>query len=139
MVVPTFIRQALMQEPLTVFGSGKQTRCFGYVSDVVESLVHLVRTTSVTGEVVNIGNDEEISILDLARLVKKVTGSQSEIQFVSYDEAYGPGFEDMYRRVPSLEKLERLIGYRPRTTIEQIIRSVAGYIGSQEPRYTTAS
>jgi len=125
MVVPTFVRQALLGEPLTVFGSGKQTRCFGYVGDVVEALIRLARTADVVGQVINIGNDEEISILQLAQLVIELTGSDSDIQFVPYAEAYGPGFEDTVRRVPSVAKLETLLGYRPRTSIRQVLRLVA--------------
>ena len=125
MVVPTFVRQALRSEPLTVFGSGKQTRCFGYVGDVVEALVRLARTADVVGQVINIGNDEEISILQLARLVIEMTGSDSDIRFVPYVEAYGPEFEDTVRRVPSMAKLEALLGYRPRTPLRQVLRMVA--------------
>lgn len=125
MVVPTFVRQALRSEPLTVFGTGKQTRCFGYVGDVVEALVRLASTPEVVGQVINIGNDEEISILQLARMVLETTGSDSEIQFVPYLEAYGPGFEDTVRRVPSVAKLEALIGYRPRTRLRQVLQMVA--------------
>lgn len=124
MVLPTFVGQALMDEPITVYGSGEQTRCFGYVGDVVEALVRLARTPHIAGEIVNIGNDREISIRALAELVKEKTCSRSPIESVSYDEAYGPGFEDMERRVPCLEKLERLIAYRPRTPIETIAQFV---------------
>lgn len=125
MVVPTFMRQALNAEPLTVHGTGEQTRCFGYVGDVVESLVRLARRSDIVGEVINIGNDEEISILQLAQLVKEMTGADSEIRYVPYDEAYGPGFEDTARRVPSVAKLERLLGYRPRTTLRDALTLVA--------------
>lgn len=124
MVVPTFVRQALRSEPLTVFGTGEQTRCFGYVGDVVEALVRLARRADVVGQVINIGNDEEISILQLARTVIEMTGSDSGIQFVPYTEAYGLGFEDTIRRVPSLAKLEALLGYRPRTPIRQVLPMV---------------
>ncbi len=125
MVVPTFVRQALRSEPLTVFGTGKQTRCFGYVGDVVEALVRLAKTPGVVGQVINIGNDEEISILELAQLVIEMTGSDSDIQFVPYLQAYGPGFEDTVRRVPSVAKLEGLLGYRPTTSIRQVLQLVA--------------
>jgi UDP-glucose 4-epimerase len=125
MVLPTFVRQALLSEPLTVFGRGDQTRCFGYVGDVVEALIRLARAPHIAGEVINIGNDEEISILQLAELVKAVTESESEIVHVPYHEAYGPGFEDMVRRVPSLEKLERLLEFRPETPIKHVITMVA--------------
>lgn len=136
MVVPTFVRQALRSEPLTVFGTGEQTRCFGYVGDVVEALVRLAKTGNIVGQVINIGNDEEISILQLARLVIEMTGSDSDIQFVPYLEAYGPGFEDTVRRVPSVAKLEALLGYRPRTPIRQVLRMVAEQMqaGSESQR-----
>jgi len=125
MVVPTLVRQAFSGEPLTVFGTGEQTRCFGYVGDVVEALVRLARRPEIVGEVINIGNDEEISILELARLVNEMTGSDSEIRFIPYEEAYGPGFEDTARRVPSVEKLERLLGYRPTTSLRDALALVA--------------
>ena len=125
MVVPTFVRQALRSEPLTVFGTGEQTRCFGYVGDVVEALVRLARRSEVVGQVINIGNDEEMSILQLARLVIEMTGTKSDIRFVPYNEAYGPGFEDTFRRVPSLAKLEALLGYRPRTPLRDVLAMVA--------------
>ncbi len=124
MVLPTFVRQALLDEPITVFGSGEQRRCFGYVGDVIEAFIRLSRLDKLAGEVVNIGNDREITILELAELVKTATNSRSEIVTVSYEAAYGKGFEDMARRVPSLEKLERLTGFRPNTPIEAIITSV---------------
>jgi UDP-glucose 4-epimerase len=124
MVVPTFVSQALAQEPITVFGTGNQKRCFGYVGDAVEALVRLATSDGVSGEIMNIGNDREISINELASLVKRVTGSGSEIVHIPYEEGYGPGFEDMPRRVPSLEKLQRLTGYRPTTSIETIVESV---------------
>jgi UDP-glucose 4-epimerase len=124
MVLPTLVKQAATGKPLTVYGSGDQRRCFAYVGDVVEALMRIVRSNQVAGEVINIGNDDEISISALAHLVRRITESDSEIQYVPYDVAYGPGFEDMARRVPCLEKLERLIGYRPRTSIETIVKLV---------------
>jgi len=131
MVLPNFVRQALTGEPLTVFGDGEQARCFGYVGDVVEALIRIATGSSVAGEVINIGNDSEITILGLAKLVREITRSKSEIQFVPYDAAYGAGFEDMYRRVPSVEKLQRLTGYRPTTAIGTIIEMVAADIASR--------
>jgi UDP-glucose 4-epimerase len=124
MVLPTLVCQALEGTPLTVFGTGKQSRCFGYVCDAVEAMLRLVSTDRAVGEVVNIGHDEEITIEDLACLVKERTGSTSSLQWIPYDRAYEPGFEDMFRRVPSLEKLLRIAGYRPRTSLSSIIDMV---------------
>ena len=127
MVLPTFVRQALRGEPITVHETGEQRRCFSYVGDVVEALVRLAQTAEAVGQVVNIGNDQEVTINDLAALVKEITGSPSRIEYVPYDQAYGPGFEDMPRRVPCLEKLESLIHYRPETSLETIVRRVVDY------------
>jgi UDP-glucose 4-epimerase len=127
MVLPNFVSQALSGTPLTVFGTGKQSRCFGYVGDVVEAMLRLVSTDRAVGEVVNIGNDEEITIEDLAALVKKRTTSTSPVHFIPYDQAYEPGFEDMARRVPSLDKLSRLTGFRPSTPLAAIIDKVSTY------------
>jgi UDP-glucose 4-epimerase len=124
MVLPTFVSQALARKPITVFGTGNQKRCFGYVDDAVEALARLAMSDRVFGEIINIGNDSEISINELASLVKQITGSESEIVHIPYEECYGPGFEDMFRRVPSLEKLQRLTRYRPTTSIETIVESV---------------
>jgi len=128
MVLPTFVSQALEGAPLTVFGTGKQSRCFGYVGDAVEAILRLVGADSAVGEVVNIGNDAEITIEDLALLVKEKTQSSSPVQFIPYDEAYEPGFEDMARRVPSMEKLVRLAGFRPTTPLPVIIDKVVAYV-----------
>ncbi len=128
MVLPTFVRQALLGEPMTVFGDGLQSRCFGYVGDAVEAFVRLIKSSKVAGEVINVGNDEEITIRGLAELVKSQTGSDSEIVHIPYSEAYGPGFEDMRRRVPSLAKLERLIHYRPNTPLETIVHYVTEHL-----------
>jgi UDP-glucose 4-epimerase len=124
MVLPNFVNQALAGKPITVFGTGKQSRCFCDVRDAIEAIVRLVSTDRAVGEVVNIGSEQEITMEGLARLVKEQTGSASPITYVPYDEAYEPGFEDMPRRVPSLEKLERLTGFRPATPLEEIIDSV---------------
>jgi len=124
MVLPTFVRQALLDEPITIYGDGSQSRCFGYVKDVVEAFVRMAESPNVAGEVVNIGNDSELTINALAETVRLMTNSRSRIVHIPYDRAYGPGFEDMFRRVPSLEKLQRLIGYRPATTLEEIIQAV---------------
>lgn len=127
MVVPTFVRQALDGAPITVFGTGKQSRCFGYVGDVVEAVIRLIAGGRAIGEVVNIGNDQEITIGGLAQLVKERTQSTSPVQLVPYDEAYAPGFEDMPRRVPSVDKLVSLAGFRPTTTLSVIIDEVVSY------------
>jgi UDP-glucose 4-epimerase len=127
MVIPTFVRQALMGEPLTVYGDGSQRRSFTNVADAVEAVIQLSRAPEAVGEVVNVGNaDEEVTMLELAQLVKELTGSGSEIVFVPYEQAYGHGFEDMARRLPDLSKARRLIGYAPkrgiRDTIGEVIR-----------------
>jgi UDP-glucose 4-epimerase len=127
MVLPGFVQQALAGAPITVYGTGKQSRCFCDVRDSVESLLRLLATEKSIGQVVNIGTDEEISIEGLAHVVKDRTGSDSEITFVPYDQAYEPGFEDMPRRVPSLEKLESLTGFRPATPLVEIVDRVIAH------------
>ncbi len=127
MVLPNFVCQALAGAPLTVHGTGEQRRCFGYVGDVVEAVIQLAQTPEAVGEVINIGNDQEVTINELAALVKEITGSPSPIIHQTYDQTYGPGFEDMQRRVPCLEKLQTLIGSRPMTPLENIVRRVVDY------------
>jgi UDP-glucose 4-epimerase len=127
MVVPSFVQQALAGKPITVYGSGKQSRCFCDVRDSVEALIRILATDRSIGEVVNIGTDEEISIEGLAHVVKERTGSDSPIVFVPYDQAYEPGFEDMPRRVPSLTKLESLTGFRPSTALVDIVDRVIAH------------
>jgi nucleoside-diphosphate-sugar epimerase len=124
MVLPGFVGQALKGEPITVYGSGRQSRCFAHVADVVESLVRLMNTPSALGQIFNVGNDEEISIEDLAAKVKDATGSASVISKLPYRDVYGAGFEDMARRVPDVRKLERYTGYRPRTSLDRIIADI---------------
>ena len=124
MVVPTFVRQGLTGEDITVYGSGEQRRCFADVSEVVECLLRLVRTPETQGQVFNIGNDQEISINDLAELVRARTGGHSRIVHVPYDEAYAEGFEDLQRRVPDLRKLEHAVGYRPTMRLIEIVDRV---------------
>jgi len=124
MVVPTFVRQALAGEPITVFGDGTQTRCFTYVGDVVGALVAIVGRREAIGGVYNLGNTEEISMRALAERVKALTGSPSPIVTVPYDQAYESGFEDMPRRVPDLGRIRDLIGYRPRVSLDEILRLV---------------
>ena len=127
MVLPSFVKAALENSPIKVYGDGKQSRCFCDVRDTVEALVRLIDTSRAVGEVVNVGNTHEISIEGLANLVKERTASDSPIQFVPYDQAYEPGFEDMMRRVPCIDKLEKLIGFRPQTSLPEIIDRVAAY------------
>ena len=122
MVLPTFVRQALAGQPITVFGDGKQSRSFTYVGDVVEALVTLAAEPKAIGGVYNIGNTDEVSIRDLADRVKAATGSTSEIQYIPYDQAYEAGFEDMPRRVPDITKLAKLIGYQPKVGLDEIIQ-----------------
>jgi UDP-glucose 4-epimerase len=124
MVLPRFADQALAGEPITVFGSGDQARCFCHVHDSVEALMQLMRTPAAVGEVVNVGNDNEITIGELAKRVRTIAASASEIVRVPYDIAYAKGFEDMERRVPDVAKLLRLTGFRPRTPLDQIITDV---------------
>ncbi len=133
MVLPRFVDQALSDQPITVFGSGRQTRCFADVSDSVRALVLLADHPGAVGQVFNVGNPEEISIGDLAKLVKKLARSESEIRLVPYDQAYQPGFEDMERRVPNIQKISRL-GFAPRIKLREIIsRVIASKQGDLEP------
>jgi UDP-glucose 4-epimerase len=127
MVIPTFVKQALASRPITVYGNGKQTRCFGYVGDVVEALIKLMDHADSVGQVYNIGSTEEISIAKLAEKVKELTNSDSEIVFVPYDEAYEEGFEDMPRRVPDTSKIKQLVGFQPKMKLEGILQSVIDY------------
>jgi UDP-glucose 4-epimerase len=128
MVLPRFARQALSGEPITVYGDGTQTRCFASVYDVVDGIVKLEQCDQAVGEILNIGSDVEIAIGDLARKVKDLSSSSSSIEYVPYDSAYGEGFEDMMRRVPDLTKIGKLIGYRPRATLDDIVRSVIEHL-----------
>jgi UDP-glucose 4-epimerase len=128
MVLPTFVRQALAGQPITVFGDGKQTRSFTYVGDVVEGLIKLTSEPRAVGGVFNVGNTDEVSIRELAERVKTLSGSQSTIQYVPYDEAYEAGFEDMPRRVPDISKIRDLVGYQPRLELNDIIKTVIEHI-----------
>ena len=125
MVVPRFVRAAMRNEPIEVYGDGTQSRCFGHVADVVEGLSKLLDAPQCFGQVINLGNNEETSILQLADKAIELTDSKSEIRFVPYEEAYGDGFEDMRRRVPNLEKAASLIGYQPTRSLSDIINDVA--------------
>lgn len=121
MVIPRFIRQALRGEPLTVYGDGKQTRCFAFVGDVTRALIELMERSDTNGEVYNVGSDEEISIAELAEKVIEKTGGKSKIQFVEFEEAFGPDFEDMRRRAPNLAKLRSTIEWNHLTDIDTIL------------------
>jgi len=127
MVIPTFVKQALSGRPITVYGSGDQTRCFGYVGDVVKALVALMDRQESVGEVYNIGSSEEVSMNELAKRIRALTSSESEIVHIPYSEAYEEGFEDMPRRVPDTSKIHSLIGFRPETTLDDILKSVIAF------------
>ena len=127
MVLPNFVKSALDNSAISIYGSGKQSRCFCDVRDTVEGLIRLMDSGRAIGEVVNVGNTEEITIEGLAHRVKERTGSSSPIEYVPYDQAYEPGFEDMMRRVPAVEKLEALTGFRPRTSLNEIIDRVTAF------------
>ena len=127
MVIPNFVRQALAGEPITVFGDGTQSRAFTHVSDVVGALLKLVAEPKAVGQVVNIGTEQEITILALAERVRELAGSSSPIRLVPYDQAYEAGFEDMPRRVPDLTKVRQLIGYEPQYTLDDVLTQVIEY------------
>jgi UDP-glucose 4-epimerase len=135
MVIPNFVKQALLAHPITVYGDGAQSRCFTYVTDVVGALLKLADHEGAVGQVFNIGNDrEEVTIAELARRVKERTKSQSAIVTVPYDEAYESGFEDMPRRVPDLSKVRALIGYEPNVHLDEILDKVIAYFMSDKAR-----
>jgi UDP-glucose 4-epimerase len=127
MVIPNFVRQALAGEPVTVFGDGTQSRSFTHVTDVVEALLKLVNEPKAIGQVINIGNMQEVTIQKLAERVIELSGSKSTIKFIPYDEAYESGFEDMPRRVPDLSKISALIGYQTQHALDDILVQVIDY------------
>ena len=131
MVIPTFVKQALANRPITVYGDGNQSRCFCYVGDVVGALMKLMDDERAIGQVFNVGSNQEISIIDLAKKVKEFTNSESEIVLVPYDEAYEEGFEDMPRRVPDISKSNKQIGFAPKIDLEGILRSVIDFHSGQ--------
>ena len=137
MVVPNFVRQAMAGKPMTVFGDGKQSRCFCHVGDVVQALLKLVATPKAVGEVFNIGSTEEITIEGLAKLVKQRVKSDSEIRYIPYEQAYEEGFEDMFRRVPSIEKISKCIGWRATTPLDATIDSIAQYFEERDKQLTS--
>ena len=127
MVLPTFVKQALLGHPMTVYGDGKQSRCFTYVEDVVQAILRLTEHPDAIGQVFNLGNTEEITIKDLANLIKEITNSPSDIVYIPYDQAYEEGFEDMKRRIPDLSKAKELIGFEPKVDLRGIIQQVIQY------------
>jgi len=131
-VLPNFVKQALDNAPITVYGNGKQSRCFCDVRDTIEGLIRLMDTDRAVGEVVNVGSTEEITIEGLAQLVKQRTRSTSPIEYVPYDQAYEVGFEDMMRRVPNVDKLHSLTGFRPQTPLAEIIDRVTAFFQQKE-------
>jgi len=125
MVVPRFVRAALNNEPITIYGDGTQTRCFAHVYDVIDAVMSIAFAGNTIGKVVNIGNDFETSINDLARKVINETGSTSEIVYVPYSEAYGDGFEDMERRVPNIQLIQQLVGWKPKRDLSTVIADIS--------------
>jgi UDP-glucose 4-epimerase len=131
MVVPRFVRAALNNEPITIYGTGDQTRCFGHVYDAVEAVIKIAFSPNTIGKVINIGNDFEISINDLAKKVIAETGSNSSIVHIPYEEAYGDGFEDMERRVPNIELINQLVGWKPQRDLSTMISDIAREMNAQ--------
>jgi len=125
MVVPRFVKSALTHEPITIYGDGKQTRCFAHVHDVIDAVIAIAFAKNTIGKVINIGNDFEISIHDLALKIIAETDSKSEIVYVPYQEAYGDGFEDMGRRVPNIELIDSLVGWKPQRDLKKIIADIS--------------
>jgi UDP-glucose 4-epimerase len=125
MVIPRFVSMALKNEPITIYGSGEQTRCFGHVYDVIDAVISVAFSDKTIGKVINIGNNFEISMNDLAKKIIEETGSKSEIKYIPYSEAYGDGFEDMERRVPNIDLIKSLTGWQPKRDLTQIIKDVA--------------
>jgi UDP-glucose 4-epimerase len=134
MVIPSFVQQAISGQPITVYGDGTQSRAFSYVGDVVKAIADLAHHPDAVGEVFNIGNNREITMNDLAALVKRITGSSSEVVHVPYHEAYEKGFEDMPRRIPDISKAQRLVGFNPTVGLEDILRKIIADIRSREEK-----
>jgi len=126
------VSQALKNEPITVYGDGKQTRCFTYVSDVVKAFIDLANHPAAIGQIFNVGNDRSITIKELAYLIKRMTNSSSEIIFIPYDQAYEEGFEDMRIRIPDISKIRNLIGYQPKMSLEGILEKVIEYAKKEQ-------
>lgn len=130
MVVPRFVAAALDDKDITIYGDGKQTRCFGHVADIIEALIAVSNSESTIGTVVNIGNSEEISIQDLAEKIIGITNSKSKIVYIAYEDAYEDGFEDMERRVPNIDRIKQLTGWTPTRDLDTIIRDVAHHLST---------
>jgi UDP-glucose 4-epimerase len=128
MVVPSFVKQALSGSPVTVYGDGEQRRCFGHVFDVVDGLISILNNAATNSEIFNLGNTEEVSITELAKRIIEATGSDSKIVYVPYSKAYGPGFEDMYRRIPDLTKAREWLGFSPKRSLDEIISDVVTHL-----------
>ena len=124
MVVPRFVERALKNEPILIYGTGKQSRCFGYVEDVIEAVIKLMNHPDAPGRVYNIGSQEEIAMEDLAKKIIEMTGSSSELKYISYEEAYGKPFDDMMKRMPCLDRLQKIIGFKPETKLDVILTRV---------------
>ncbi len=127
MVIPNFVRQALRNEKVTIFGDGHQSRCFTFVGDVVNAIMKLMECKEAVGQVINVGNNKEISMEDLAKKIIEKTGSKSELVYIPYSEAYPLGFEDMERRIPDLSKIKHLIGYNPEVELDEILDKVIAH------------
>ncbi len=133
MVIPRFVTQALRNEPLTVHGDGQQTRCFTYVGDAIPALIRLMEDTSIAGEVFNLGSPECVTIEELAHRIIRLSGSQSSITHIPYEQAYGEGYEDIMNRAPSLAKLEQAIGYKPKTSLDAMLEIIIDHIRKSMP------
>jgi len=138
MVIPRFVRQALAGEPITIYGDGTQTRCFGHVSDILDGIMALSEAPAAFGQVINVGNPQETRILDLAQRILALTGSRSRLEFISYDEAYEANFEEIYRRVPDIAKAHSLVGFAPRLGLADILSAVVAEQSQAPPRLLTA-
>jgi len=127
MVIPNFVQKALIDKPITVYGDGCQSRSFTYIADVIDVLIKLMAEPEAVGKIFNVGTEEEVTIKDLALMVKEITGSSSEIEYISYEKAYGPGYEDMQRRCPDITRLKDFMHFKPKTDLKGIIQSVIDY------------
>ncbi len=127
MVIPNFVQKALINKPITVYGDGSQSRSFTYIADIIDVLIKLMAEPEAVGQIFNVGNEEEVTIKELALMVKEMTGSSSEIEYIPYEKAYGPGYEDMQRRCPDITRLKNLMHFEPETDLKGIIQSVIDY------------